>query len=739
VGEDREGGEVVGRNPFRAARATGSAATVSLKDESARIGNHEKGTWNMQYIPLVKETGEELEHYIDQYGGKLSAFGPISRINILVGATNSGKSRFMRGLIKTSTEKLLSLPPDAPDPNRALSACWRLARTDFHVQIIINPNSREYDPETHPLHSAWLAQQLASLRTAGPQTHHLTKHDFSKVLNWLRPGLAGAVEQREHLRQFMLKFRLVLQASDSSQADREWFNLAGNELDESTKEDIKLVADFIESLCPSDVTTQTACYSSISPRKIYVPVFRTAVQLKRVSTQDTVDCLAQTIGANYGLDSEKVKAEVFTGNLLYFVVQRERSRDPETHKRLKDFERFLGKTFFEGMTIELVPLDETYTPGRHLALFIDEQIQRPFHDIGDGIQAIIILLYRLFTAEPGTWIFIEEPEQGLHPGLQRIFLEALARDPVLQEKDLTVFMSTHSNHLLGMALSELEDVTAFAFQRWADPEQFEIRPIHTRQPNLLTLLGVANSSVFLANCGIWVEGITDRKYLRAYLSAYLLSEEFESEHSFVPQEDVHYAFFEYAGSNLAHYLFEPEDSASSDLVEQIRAQFLCNRIFLLADQDKGKEEKHKRNRAAESESFRYYVTPGIEVENLISETELSQALPQLISGLTKEAVAKAKIQFSDYRGKHIGLYLKETFGDLCPDALKAASGTLSSYYKDKLASVVCPNVTWENMSEDARRLAKALYGFIYKHNQVAPNLGIGKPQKQIAGVEENSR
>jgi predicted ATP-dependent endonuclease of OLD family len=331
-------------------------------------------------------------------------------------------------------------------------------------------------------------------------------------------------------------------------------------------------------------------------------------------------------------------------------------------------------------------------------------------------------MYKVFTAEPGTWIFIEEPEQGLHPGLQRIFLETLARHPVLQEKDLTMFMSTHSNHLLGMAISELEDVSVFAFQRWPDPERFEIRPVHTRKLNLLTLLGVANSSVFLANCGIWVEGITDRKYLRAYLSAYLQSDEFKTKYSFVPQEDVHYAFFEYAGSNLVHYLFESEDGGCSDQGERIRAQFLCNRVFLLADQDEGKEEKHNRLEESQSDSFRYFVTPGIEVENLISEPQMSQALPQLISGLAEEDVARAKIRQSDYHKKRIGLYLKETFGDLCPGTLTSASGTLSAYYKDKLASLVCLNVTWENMSKDARHLAKALYEFIYEQNQVAPGL-----------------
>jgi hypothetical protein len=675
----------------------------------------------LQYIQTIKDTGEELEHYIDQDGERLSILGPISRVNILVGATNSGKSRFMRGLAKSPSYVSFSLDPRIAHPSSILNICTRLSRKKFRIVIEVNPEGREYDPETLNIDSPWLMQRLKSAKRGRKPETSLTQRDFSQVRGLLEQELTDGTDaqrRRSMLDDLAQAYRFALQTSDCSTVAREWLSIQEEEgLTKDTIESIGTVLEFIEALSSSKSTR-------LSPLEVvYIPVLRTAVPLKGVSTSDTMDHLAQSISEIYGLGLSGGTVKVFTGNLLYWTIQEERSGDPQIHKRLRDFERFLGETFFEGASIELVPLHEKYDSGRHLALLIDERIQRRFHDIGDGIQAIIILLYRLFTAEPGTWIFIEEPEQGLHPGLQRIFLETLARHPVLQDKDLTIFMSTHSSHLLGMAISELEDVSVFAFQRWADPERFEIRPVHTRQQNLLTLLGVVNSSVFLANCGIWVEGITDRKYLRAYLSAYLQSDEFKTEYCFVPQEDVHYAFFEYAGSNSVHYLFEAENDDLSDWADQIRAQFLCNRIFLLADRDESKkEEKHKSLEACQSDSFQYFVTPGIEVENLISEAELSQALPKLISGLTEENVAEANMQFSDYRAKRIGLYLKETFGDRCPDTLKAASGTLSAYYKDKLANLVCPNVTWENMSEDARVLAKTLYRFIHKHNQVAPKL-----------------
>ncbi len=43
-----------------------------------------------------------------------------------------------------------------------------------------------------------------------------------------------------------------------------------------------------------------------------------------------------------------------------------------------------------------------------------------------------------------------------------------------------------------------------------------------RDRDLLASLGVKPSSVYLANCTIWVEGITDRLYITKYMEKYLV-------------------------------------------------------------------------------------------------------------------------------------------------------------------------------------------------------------------------
>lgn len=80
---------------------------------------------------------------------------------------------------------------------------------------------------------------------------------------------------------------------------------------------------------------------------------------------------------------------------------------------------------------------------------------------------------------------------------------------------------------------------------------------------LLTSLGVRPSSLYLANCTIWVEGVTDRMYLSKLMQKYIQ----ELEHSTSSQEarkaekyksfmpNFHYAFIEYAGGNITHWSF----------------------------------------------------------------------------------------------------------------------------------------------------------------------------------------
>ena len=71
----------------------------------------------------------------------------------------------------------------------------------------------------------------------------------------------------------------------------------------------------------------------------------------------------------------------------------------------------------------------------------------------------------------------------------------------------------------------------------------------TDHREIINVLGIRNSSVFLSNCVIWVEGVSDRIYLKKFLQMYLKYKNIEF------KEDYHFAFSEYGGSNIENFEF----------------------------------------------------------------------------------------------------------------------------------------------------------------------------------------
>jgi len=111
----------------------------------------------------------------------------------------------------------------------------------------------------------------------------------------------------------------------------------------------------------------------------------------------------------------------------------------------------------------------------------------------------------------------------LHPGLQRILLNLMTSDRFPNQQ---YFLTTHSNHLLEIT-QDMEKISIYRFTKILteskEPDieaKFNIDSVSSGNRSLLDCLGVANSSVFLSNCTIWVEGITDRLYIRKYLELY---------------------------------------------------------------------------------------------------------------------------------------------------------------------------------------------------------------------------
>ncbi len=719
------------------------------------LSNFDEGISAYAIQPVAEDESAELPEE-----NPIIAFGPLGKINIFVGATNAGKSRFLRTLAKCESFQFLT--------HEIHSQIWRVielsdfmakssASLNFHVAQEgnnytggltvythmpdwvreafegINPNvsfdvtfDSDYFKGISSNLLVFLNQKLISI----PKGHFISQIQFQQEALWLRnliKGLAKMIQTKNRYVSAHFDTNLVGE-NQSVSANLRQFSWKYKNANDTWKQ---AFLDFWDAF---DILNQSETLLAIQPpKRYYIPVLRSAVSLRDTEGKRlTYDIFEETVKRNYKLEESDL--QIFTGNRLYDTIADDIRGDWKIIDRFRDFEKFLGDSFYEGRKVEIVARSPKYAndQGEHICLRVDGEGEtaRELHHLGDGINTLVILLYQLFMAEPGSWIFIEEPELNLHPGLQRVFLQTLIENEALQKRNLRVFFTTHSNHLLRMTLRDgtiaAKDISVFAFQhREAQKDHFLIRPLVSEYHDALALLGVQNASVLLAQCGIWVEGITDRQYLRAYLDAYQTSDEFKLK---TMREDTHFAFWEYAGSNLSHYFMgaiprrgTPEaelyEQGKKEVLGRIESSALSNRIFLLADCDEKKQRKHDdlKNLAKNRGNFVYYVTPCIEIENLLSPTELQRCLPKFFG---KDSLPAVSFTQADYKNTRLGSFLFEKYPDYCPDGWIADSGTLISGKKTRLCESVIPHIKWDTMSKEAKNLTKSLYEFIRKHNDI---------------------
>ena len=488
----------------------------------------------------------------------------LSKINIFIGPNNSGKSRFMRNLF---SEDVFDFLVDDLELDSIINY-WNAFRE--HIENLF----KQTGINSNKFNNAFLKN-----------------FQFDSYLSSREPNKIS------ELRQILKKLQ------DFSSNDTNGFNYSSN-----SRPDLTNFASAIRSLAQQFLsyieTSIKDTYDENGYKKLYLPILR---GLRPINSN--VDFYATRTYNDYFQGSSVVQTNIQTGLNYYTNIKSKLLSTKDKRNTIKHFEDFIKKNFFpDKKEFTLIPKEDSDVL---LIGFGDEdEDERHIYDLGDGIQAIIQLLYPIFSSiGEKALFFIEEPEINLHPGMQRVFLETLLSE---EFKDMQFFMTTHSNHLLDLTLDD-KNISVFAFSKNNKSKKFEVRNLVRDDKNILRDLGVRNSSIFLANCTIWVEGITDRKYIRKYLELYWK----ENKPQKIHLEDLHYSFVEYAGSNIVHWNF---DKGNKD--ENIEAFRINNNIFLILDSDvdkkeiRPKEERHSNLKAILKDNL--YITEGKEIENTLS-------------------------------------------------------------------------------------------------------------------------
>lgn len=484
-------------------------------------------------------------------------------------------------------------------------------------------------------------------------------------------------------------------------------------------------------------------------KKIFIPTLRSAHSLFNTNSKKIEeDFYQETLIKNYKFKTDIQKIEIFTGLHLYKKILNARNSNKDNRRRFEEFEKFISQNFFNGKAIDIVAeynFDSNLkgeNSDNNIIIHIDGETDRKLYDLGDGIQALIVLMFPIFMAENETYVFIDEPEINLHPGMQRLFLNQICNNDVLKKKNLTYFISTHSNHFLDLSI-EKENVSIYSFSERKSEKKsekhFEIRNVNQGDNSILKQIGVTNSSVFLANCSIWVEGVSDRNYIKAFLNSYIKD---EINNAKILKEDIDFAFFEYAGSNIEHYIFEELDPEELEIKESINALALNNNIFLLADSDNVKKGTKKFDRIEALETNNKITTHIIknirEIENILTDEIWIKAIPFYCNtNLLKNHCEEITIKISEalktikplkYKKKYIGEFLntlRTEVGQIGSEFIinksvyKTNRGTHGTLVNKRELSefIVKEELSWEiyKKSPDIVALTEAVYEFILEH------------------------
>ncbi|MCC9071127.1 AAA family ATPase [Flavobacterium sp. F-65] len=589
------------------------------------------------YDLIFPKSEDFNDYFLNDEDYPITFLPRFNTINIIVGANNSGKSRFVRNLMCYTNFN---------------------AVPDFHVfRGIIN-------------------------------TYNKKVIDVNKIIN----SKISSFEERSKTTRYV----------DGSTPDKDNAEILRQNkpvlLDEDKSNDFlsiiyenKEKLENIFSLGVADVTLihfreiDESFFKVYKVKNYFIPTLRTAHSLfnfeKERYSKIEEDIYLDTLHYYYDLKEKKV--EIFTGIHLYKEILNTRNSRREIRNKFDQFEDFIRFNFFDGKKIDIVAefdKDESLKGNNNLEIISvhveGEKETRSLYELGDGIQALIILMYKIFMAEDNSFIYIDEPELNLHPGMQRLFLEQITSNKDLKKKNLTYILTTHSNHFLDLTI-EKDNVSIYSFSprnNELNDKQFTVKNVNRGNNSLLKELGVNNSSVFMANCSIWVEGISDRNYIKAFLKSYC-----DSIGKSYPKEDIDFAFFEYAGSNVDHYIFEDEieDEKKELLIKDIKSLALSNRIFLLADSDAVTKTKNKQKfvrletlKNAESDNFKPKIIWDVrEIENLLTNDIWKKVLinfcnEKLVNQYEAEIqnkieLALGKIDANKLKKEYIGNFLND--------------------------------------------------------------------------------
>lgn len=621
--------------------------------------------------------------------GKSDYIFPLGKVNIFIGTNNSGKSRLARGILMIDKPSYLPVHFDYESIQKTAFELKKKCEDVLNYSNISEINGNGGQP---------VRQNLEKVNPSG---------DFGN-----EPNLVVS------LMNFFQSVQILKEAGVSSTTTSS--PRAGS----IKYHDVGMVEQTLYQICFGEYAEFKKSLTDVAfePKKfdrLYIPIIR-GLRPAIGNVDDIYE--KRTVYDYFSHENKAIKypnIKVFSGLGIYSAIKLRLLGSLKERQLVEEYEKYLSSNFFEGKPVTVIPREGHDV----LTIKIGNEVEKEIFNVGDGLQSLIAITFPLFEhakqkKDQQLLVCIEEPELLVHPSLQRTLMNELLSSPLY--KNIQFFVTTHSNHFLDLTL-DYEDVSIFRVRKELEesnsPEivpKFLIENVSNKDKQTLELLGVKNSSVFLSNATIWVEGITDRMYIRHAFN--LWQHENKAKGGKVYREDAHYSFVEYSGANLSHWNFIEEGEVS-----QMSLQSIVSHIFLIADNDKDEPVTYKKNSVKTKKDARldaikevmgdnFYRLKKREIENLIAPNIIKSVAKDMgaTKGLDSDIIEEA------YKDLRMGDYLHDTFG-LLKIVNKYGAINNKKIFADKVLSKIT-NIS--DLSPEMITICRKIEAFIEKSNEI---------------------
>ena len=295
----------------------------------------------------------------------------------------------------------------------------------------------------------------------------------------------------------------------------------------------------------------------------------------------------------------------------------------------KGWREYIEKDFLNLINLIVSPeimFTRIYTktfPNHYHEIYLEEKNKGgiKLSDCGSGLKTIIATLTLLhiipYLTENYKNVFaLEELENNLHPSLERKLLKHIWQYSDRYNEAL-IFLTTHSNVALDMFG---KDYRSQIVRVCNDGHKSTVETVISDNDKQILLddLGVKASDLLQANCLIWVEGPSDRIYIKKWLDLFSGGK---------LEEGLQYQFICYGGALLSNYTA----TNSKNLIDLLKVN---RHSYIVMDSDKNSNDaklKDRVKRISKELPDSHWITAGKEIENYLPTETLIEYFGKTIS------------------------------------------------------------------------------------------------------------